>query len=45
MKHLHVGFMFGLVVVLYYLAFMGVVKALALRCEGHPLADAILEVY
>lgn len=43
--HLHLGFVFGLVVVLYYLAFMGVVKALALRFEGHPLADAILEVY
>lgn len=43
--HLHVGFIFGLTVILYYLAFMGVLKALALRHEGHPLADAILEVY
>ena len=43
--HLHVGFMFGLVVLLYYLAFVGVIKALALRFEGHPLADAIVEVY
>lgn len=43
--HLHVGFMFGLVVFLYVLAFMGVFKLLALRYEGHPLADAILEVY
>jgi len=43
--HLHVGFMFGAVVVLYYLAFVGVIKALALRFAGHPLADAISEVY
>lgn len=43
--HLHIGFIFGLTVVLYYFAVVGVVKALALRHEGHPLADAILEVY
>lgn len=43
--HLHVGFLFGVVVVLYYLAFMGVIKILALRYEGHPLADAISEVF
>lgn len=43
--HLHVGFIFGVTVILYYLAFMGVIKALALRFAGHPLSDMILEVY
>lgn len=43
--HLHLGFMYGLVVFLYVLAFMGVTKIVALRFEGHPLADALLEVY
>jgi hypothetical protein len=43
--HLHVGFMFGLTVCLYVLAFFGVMKIAALRFSGHPLADAILEVY
>jgi hypothetical protein len=43
--HLHVGFLFGLIVFLYVLSFMGVMKLAAMRFEGHPLADAILEVY
>lgn len=43
--HLHVGFMFGITVLLYVLAGMGLIKILALRYAGHPLADAILEVY
>lgn len=43
--HLHLSFMAGLVVFLFYLAFAGSMKILALRYQGHPLADAILEVY
>lgn len=45
MPHLHMGFMFGLIVSLYVLVFLGVLKLGAMRFEGHPLADAILEVY
>lgn len=43
--HLHLGFLFGLTVILYFLAGMGLIKIVALRFAGHPLADAILEVY
>lgn len=43
--HLHMGFVFGLTVFLFYLVFAGCMKLAALRFQGHPLADAILEVY
>jgi hypothetical protein len=43
--HLHLGFMHGFTVFLYVLVFMGVMKLLALRFQGHPLSEAILEVY
>lgn len=43
--HLHLGFVQGLVVFLYVLVFMGVLKLVAMRFEGHPAANAILEVY
>jgi hypothetical protein len=39
------GFMFGAVVLLYVLVGLGVLKLVAMRFEGHPLANAILEVY
>lgn len=39
------GFMFGLVVLLYVIVGMGLLKVVAMRFEGHPLATAISEVY
>lgn len=45
MPHLHMGFMFGLVVLLYVIVGLGLLKLVAMRFEGHPAAQAILEVY
>ncbi len=43
--HIHLSFMQGLVTFLYMLVFFGALKLLALKFQGHPAADAIIEIY
>jgi hypothetical protein len=43
--HFRIGATAGMVVVAYVMAFFGVMRLLALRYEGRPLADAWLSLY
>jgi hypothetical protein len=40
-----IGATSGVVVVLFVIAFFGFTRLLALRCEGHPLADAWIGLF
>lgn len=43
--HVHISGITGVINALYVIAIFGALMLLARRFEGHPLADAFLEVF
>ncbi len=44
-QHVHISGITGVINALYVIVIFGLLLSLARRFEGHPLADAVLEIF